>query len=67
MASISQSQICHLQGVGLGLKRELIPQIQSSYGNPEIANIQFLEIAPENWLNAGGQYREQLAWFAERY
>jgi uncharacterized protein (UPF0276 family) len=62
MALISQ-----IQGVGLGLKRELIPQIQSSYGDHEIANIQFLEIAPENWINAGGKYSAQLAWFAERY
>lgn len=62
-----QYQSSQIQGVGLGLKRELIPQIQSNYGNPEIANIQFLEIAPENWLNGGGQYREQLKWFAERY
>lgn len=62
MVALSQ-----IQGVGLGLKRELIPQIQASYGDAQIANIQFLEIAPENWINAGGKYREQLLWFAERY
>ncbi len=56
-----------VKGVGLGLKRELIPQIQSRYNTPEIANIHFLEIAPENWIGAGGKSAHDLAWFAERY
>lgn len=52
---------------GLGLKRELIPQIQAQFGNPEIAAIDFLEIAPENWIGAGGRAAKQLAWITERY
>ena len=56
-----------LQGVGLGLKRELIPQIQTAFGQANIANIDFVEIAPENWINAGGKAAAQLDWFAERY
>lgn len=56
-----------IKGAGLGLKRELIPQIQAEYGNSLIANIDFLEIAPENWIGAGGRYAKQLSWFAERY
>ncbi|OGV78078.1 MAG: hypothetical protein A3I83_08305 [Methylotenera sp. RIFCSPLOWO2_02_FULL_45_14] len=62
MASISQ-----IQGVGLGLKRELIPQIQALYRQPEIANINFVEIAPENWVGVGGKSAKQLDWFVERY
>lgn len=62
MASHSQ-----IQGVGLGLKRELIPQIQTLYGQPEIANINFVEIAPENWIGVGGKSAKQLDWFVERY
>lgn len=62
MAVISQ-----LQGVGLGLKRELIPQIQALYGQEQIANINFVEIAPENWIDAGGKAAKQLDWFVERY
>ncbi len=62
MASISQ-----IQGVGLGLKRELIPQIQALYGQDQLANINFLEIAPENWMDAGGKTAKQLDWLAERY
>jgi uncharacterized protein (UPF0276 family) len=62
MATLSQ-----IQGVGLGLKRELIPQIQSLYGQTQIANINFVEIAPENWIVSGGERAQQLDWFAERY
>jgi len=56
-----------IQGVGLGLKRELIPQIQAGYGQDELANINFVEIAPENWINVGGKSVRQLDWVAERY
>jgi uncharacterized protein len=62
--SIQKSSI---RGVGLGLKRELIPQIQALYQQDLIANIDFIEIAPENWIGAGGKYAEDLAWFVERY
>jgi uncharacterized protein (UPF0276 family) len=53
--------------VGLGLKRELIPQIQNLYQDPLISNINFVEIAPENWIGAGGKFAADLAWFVERY
>ncbi|MDP1658118.1 MAG: DUF692 domain-containing protein [Methylotenera sp.] len=56
-----------INGVGLGLKRELIPQIQAEFGEKSIANINFLEIAPENWIGIGGKAAKQLDWFVERY
>jgi hypothetical protein len=61
------TQLANIKGVGLGLKRELIPQIQSLYQDLSIANIQFVEIAPENWINVGGKAAADLAWFVERY
>ena len=61
------STLADIQGVGLGLKRELIPQIQALYQNPSISSINFVEIAPENWLGAGGKYAQDLTWFVERY
>ncbi len=69
------SLLSDINGVGLGLKRELIPQIQRHFQhdsnrsapNDLISNIDFVEIAPENWIGAGGKYAEQLAWFVERY
>ncbi len=59
--------IADIKGVGLGLKRELIPQIQRFSRDSSIANINFVEIAPENWIGAGGKAEADLAWFVERY
>ncbi len=61
-----------IKGAGLGLKRELIPQIQSLHSNntgqtPLLANLAFVEIAPENWIGAGGKAASDLAWFTERF
>jgi uncharacterized protein (UPF0276 family) len=56
-----------ISGVGLGLKRELIPQIQTAYDSDLISNIDFFEIAPENWIDIGGKAAKQLDWFIERY
>jgi uncharacterized protein (UPF0276 family) len=61
------SSLVDINGVGLGLKRELIPQIQTLYQDPSIANINFVEIAPENWIGAGGKAQADLAWFVDRY
>ena len=59
--------LANIAGVGLGLKRELIPQIKAAHGKEFIANINFVEIAPENWIGAGGKAAADLAWFVERY
>ncbi|HEU4707763.1 MAG TPA: DUF692 domain-containing protein [Methylophilaceae bacterium] len=57
-------EIC---GAGLGLKRELIPQLQAMHGQSVVAAIDFLEIAPENWIGVGGQRGRQLSWLADHY
>jgi uncharacterized protein (UPF0276 family) len=56
-----------LFGAGLGLKRELLPQIQSACNAAEPPALDFVEIAPENWIGAGGKYAKQLAWVAEHF
>ncbi len=61
------ASLVDIKGVGLGLKRELIPQIQRLFHDPQISNINFVEIAPENWIGAGGKAAADLAWFVERY
>lgn len=71
------SALADIKGVGLGLKRELIPQIQRLFTELSqqdlpiqdslIGNINFVEIAPENWINVGGKAEADLAWFVERY
>jgi uncharacterized protein (UPF0276 family) len=61
------AQFPEIRGAGLGLKRELIPQLQASYGKPAVAAIDFLEIAPENWIGVGGRVGKQFAWLADHY
>lgn len=60
------AQLNDIQGAGLGLKRELIPQLKTQWQTPALHNLQFVEIAPENWINAGGKFAAELDWFAER-
>lgn len=61
------AQFSGISGTGLGLKRELIPQLEADYGSGTTAAIDFLEIAPENWIDVGGRAGRQLAWLTERY
>lgn len=51
-----------LHGAGLGLRRELVPDLKA--GIPEA--IEFFELAPENWLEMGGTRRRDLRHFAEQ-
>lgn len=52
-----------LSGAGLGLKRELMSQLQAE----QPSAIDFFEVAPENWIGIGGARAKQFSWFAERY
>jgi uncharacterized protein len=52
-----------VQGAGLGLKQELIPQLLTQ--QPE--QVGFVEVAPENWINVGGERRKALRAVTERY
>jgi len=54
-------------GAGLGLRRALLGPLQAF--DPEVvdATVNFMEVAPENWINVGGQRRESFRYFTERY
>lgn len=52
-----------LFGAGLGLKWELMSELQA--GPPLV--IDFFEVAPENWVGVGGARIKLFNWFAERY
>lgn len=52
-----------LKGAGLGFRRELIPALKTQVP-PEI---DFFEIAPENWIDLGGAVGKQLSSFTERF
>ncbi|MGP1716209.1 MAG: HvfB family MNIO-type RiPP peptide maturase [Methylophilus sp.] len=61
------AHLSDIRGVGLGLKRELIPSLKQHDGHALLQHLQFVEIAPENWIEMGGKYAADLRWFAERY
>lgn len=52
-----------LAGAGLGLRRELLGELLTYTGD----EIDFIELAPENWLAAGGRYKRDLRQLSERY
>ncbi|KPN72389.1 MULTISPECIES: DUF692 domain-containing protein [Neisseria] len=54
-----------LQGAGLGFKRDLAEDLLNI--TPENSPIQFIEVAPENWIKTGGAARKQLDALAERF
>lgn len=51
-----------LRGAGLGLRREHISSLRA--GIPDV--IDFLELAPENWMEMGGSSARDLRWLAEQ-
>lgn len=55
-----------LHGAGLGLRRELIPDLKAGLDANLADVIDFFELAPENWLDMGGARRRDLRYFAER-
>ena len=52
-----------VQGAGLGLRRALLGPLQ----NAGPGHFDFLELAPENWMQVGGLLGRQLRAFTERY
>jgi uncharacterized protein (UPF0276 family) len=50
-------------GAGLGFRRALLPELRASGG----AGIDFFELAPENWIHAGGSLGCELRHFTERH
>jgi uncharacterized protein (UPF0276 family) len=51
------------KGAGLGLRRALLPELLEASAD----EIDFLELAPENWIGVGGRFRRQLRQLAERF
>ena len=57
------SQEYPVSGAGLGLRRPIADKLKSL---PE-GDIDFMEIAPENWIHVGGALGKKLRYFTERY
>ncbi|KPZ67110.1 hypothetical protein AN394_03921 [Pseudoalteromonas sp. P1-26] len=49
--------------VGLGLRREMLDEMLIDVPKP----IEFLEVAPENWLKLGGRFGKQFKQFTEQH
>jgi len=52
-----------VSGAGLGFRRPLADQLK----DVAPGEIDFMEIAPENWIHVGGALGKKLRWFTERY
>ena len=52
-----------VSGAGLGLRRPLADKLQ----DVPPGEIDFMEVAPENWIHVGGKLGKKLRWFSERY
>jgi len=52
-----------LTGAGLGLRRALLPALQTSVPD----SINFFEVSPENWIGVGGSLGKQFRSLTERY
>ena len=53
-----------LYGVGLGLRRSMLPELAA---RDDRLDVDFLEIAPENWIGVGGLYGRRLRELTARY
>lgn len=52
-----------VHGAGLGLRRSIMDPL----ADPFPSQVDFMEIAPENWIGVGGRYGRKLREFTERY
>lgn len=52
-----------LAGAGLGFRREMLDDLKTG----DLRDIDFFELAPENWMGLGGRYERDLHAFTERF
>ncbi|NOX48937.1 MAG: DUF692 domain-containing protein [Gammaproteobacteria bacterium] len=50
-------------GAGLGLRRGMLPMLKDLKGT----DVDFMEVAPENWIGVGGRYGRQFHDLTERF
>jgi hypothetical protein len=63
MLETQQNWYANSQQVGLGYRREIAQDLASI----NASDIDFFEVAPENWIGVGGKYAKQLRAFSERF
>lgn len=52
-----------VEGVGLGLRRSMMDELMA---DPPW-NVDFMEVAPENWIGVGGALGRKFCWFTDRF
>jgi len=52
-----------VDGAGLGLRRALLGSLSSV----PTQQVQFMEVAPENWINVGGRYGRAFREYSEKF
>lgn len=57
------SYVAPVTGAGLGLRRSLLRELESLTTD----DVQFMEIAPENWIGMGGRFGKALRRYTERF
>ena len=50
-----------VQGAGLGLRRSML----NALNDETLAAVDFMEVAPENWIDVGGRFGKQFGLIAE--
>ena len=61
--SVAHASVC---GAGLGLRRAFMAEL-AGLGAPGESEVDFLEVAPENWIAVGGRFGRQFRALSERY
>jgi len=57
-----------VQGAGVGLRRALMGPLSFLNSDSVSTNqVDFMEVAPENWINVGGRYGKQFREYTERF
>jgi len=52
-----------VHGAGLGLRREVLDEMKAT----PMGQVDFMEVAPENWINVGGAYGKKFRAFTEKF
>lgn len=56
-----------VRGAGLGLRRALMGPLQDHLESAGELSVDFMEVAPENWIGVGGVRGKRFAQFTERF
>lgn len=56
-----------VSGAGLGLRREKLDEMLEAMQTNSLSPVNFMEVAPENWIHVGGSFGKKFRQFTEKY